>query len=42
MPALFVSVEASSDGIFLKQKSKVGLTLEELAMEAVGIFYGHY
>jgi hypothetical protein len=29
------------DGIFSKQKSELGSILEGLAMEDVGIFYGH-
>jgi hypothetical protein len=29
------------DGIFSNQKSQFGQTLEGLAMEDVGIFYGH-
>jgi hypothetical protein len=30
------------DGIFSNQKSQLGLILDGLAMEDVGIFYGHY
>jgi hypothetical protein len=30
------------DGLFSNQKSKSGYILEGLAMEDVGIFYGHF
>jgi hypothetical protein len=29
------------DGLFSNQKSELGYTLEGLAMEDVGVFYGH-
>jgi hypothetical protein len=37
----FLANSGLPDGLFSNQKSKFGKILEGLAMEDVGIFYGH-
>jgi hypothetical protein len=41
LPCPFMFSAGLLDGLFSNQKSKFGLNLEGLAMEDVGIFYGH-